>query len=98
MFCILIFVVFRTPDRGSMKCPISQMIKVTLEPLDSPEVIISVIISGVKKKMPMEMTPNLFICNEKLNATGPPEIIIKKEYNEDETVTCVVLADNSHLV
>ncbi|XP_024635818.1 B3 domain-containing protein Os01g0905400 isoform X2 [Medicago truncatula] len=52
---------------------------------------------GVKKKMPMEMTPNLFICNEKLNATGPPEIIIKKEYNEDETVTCVVLADNSHL-
>lgn len=29
---------------------------------------------------------------------GPPEIIIKKEYNEDETVTCVVLADNSDLV
>jgi len=66
-----------------MKCPISQMTKVTLvrlfgphifflseEPLDSPEVITSVIISGEKKKMPMEMTPNLFICNEKLNATG----------------------------
>lgn len=46
------------------------------EPLDSPEVIISVIISGVKKKMPMEMTPNLFICNEKLNATGMFIIII----------------------
>lgn len=29
---------------------------------------------------------------------GPPEIIIKKEYIEDETVTSVVLADNNYLV
>jgi len=29
---------------------------------------------------------------------GPPEVIIKKEYSEDETVTCVVLADNNYLV
>ncbi|CAJ2644459.1 unnamed protein product [Trifolium pratense] len=69
------------------------------EPNDTSNLLNDRIHFGEIKEVPMEMTPKLGSFNDKLNATGSPEVI-EGEFNEAEaaeTVTCEVLTNNHYL-
>ncbi|XP_045803474.1 uncharacterized protein LOC123897020 isoform X2 [Trifolium pratense] len=69
------------------------------EPNDTSNLLNDRIHFGEIKEVPMEMTPKLGSFNDKLNATGSPEVI-EGEFNEAEaaeTVTSEVLTNNHYL-